>query len=371
MVARRMIDAAHQDKKHGLLLLLLDWAKAFDRVKPQSLVTALRRFGLPSAFVQMIQSIYTCRNFFIQDHAGNSQVLPQSAGIAQGSPLSPYLFIIVQTVLMHDVHSKVQLAAEPPYIVTPAVLYADDTLLASSSAANLQQLLEAIVEEGLKYGLELNWEKTLQMQISTASFVLRPDGQPIKSVREAIYLGGVLACDGRTNRELCRRLGEGTRSLEALAQVWSHSGISRRRKIRIYMAVVVSKVLYSLDSLWLLQSDLRRLDAFHCRSLRKVLRIPCSYVSRISNEIVLENAGSMQLSKMLTDRQISLYKKIAQKPDDSFVKQLVCTSSGEPIRWQMKRGRGRPRQQWCQSVFNLLTQAPVHSFSARVPSPGI
>ena len=90
------------------------------------------------------------------------------------------------------------------YIVTPAVLYADDTLLAFSSAANLQQLLEAIVEEGLKYGLELNWEKTLQMQISTASFVLRPDGQPIKSVREAIYLGGVLACDGRTNRELCR-----------------------------------------------------------------------------------------------------------------------------------------------------------------------
>ena len=137
------------------------------------------------------------------------------------------------------------------------------------------------------------------------------------------------------------------------------------------MAIVVSTVLYSLDSLWLLQSDLRRLDAFHCRSLRKVLRIPCSYVSRISNEIVLENAGSMPLSKMLTDRQISLYKKIAQKPDDSFVKQLVCTSSGEPIRWQMKRGRGRPRQQWCQSVFNLLTQAPVHSFSARVPSPGI
>ena len=33
MVVRRMIDAAHQDHSEGLLLLFLDWAKAFDRVK--------------------------------------------------------------------------------------------------------------------------------------------------------------------------------------------------------------------------------------------------------------------------------------------------------------------------------------------------
>lgn len=115
---------------------------------------------------------------------------PQAAGIAQGCPLSPYLFIIVQTVLLHDVHQAVDLAPEPSYIVTNEVLYADDTLLASHSRENLQKLLTATVEEGSRYGLELNWSKTLQMQISTPASVPRPDGTAIQSVREAVYLGG-------------------------------------------------------------------------------------------------------------------------------------------------------------------------------------
>ena len=122
-----MIDAAHQDKANGLSLLFLDWAKAFDRVKPQSMMTALRRFGLPPAFLQMIASIYDCRSFYIQDHAGTSGVLEQAAGIAQGCPLSPYLFIIVQSVLLHDVEAKVELVDKPPYVVTRSILYADDT----------------------------------------------------------------------------------------------------------------------------------------------------------------------------------------------------------------------------------------------------
>ena len=80
-----------------------------------------------------------------------------------------------------------------------------------------------------------------------------------------------------------RRLGEASRVLDALARVWSHLGISRARKVHIYMSTVVPKVLYSLESLWLLQADLRRLDAFHCRCLRKVLHIQPSYLSQVPN----------------------------------------------------------------------------------------
>ena len=51
------------------MILFLDWAKAFDRINPASLLLALERFGLPREFVNMIGGIYKARRFFIVDHS--------------------------------------------------------------------------------------------------------------------------------------------------------------------------------------------------------------------------------------------------------------------------------------------------------------
>ena len=72
MLIRRMIDAAHQSNDGGMIILLLDWAKAFDRIKPDCMCAALRRFGLPVEMVDMIQSICAARYFTIVDHIGKS-----------------------------------------------------------------------------------------------------------------------------------------------------------------------------------------------------------------------------------------------------------------------------------------------------------
>ena len=44
MVIRRMIDAAHESKHEGLMLVFLDWAKAFDRMKTNTLLHAFISF---------------------------------------------------------------------------------------------------------------------------------------------------------------------------------------------------------------------------------------------------------------------------------------------------------------------------------------
>ena len=142
------------------------------------------------------------------------------------------------------------------------------------------------------------------------------------------------------------------------AKLWSHASITRHRKIEIYSAMVRSKVLHSLESLWILKADMKRLDAFHARCLRKILRIPSSYISRISNSEVLTIAGQTLLSESLRQRQVQLYTKIWKEAGDgtqnSLIQKLVCNKSGEPVSWNLNRGRGRPRQQWNQSVYKLL-----------------
>ena len=49
------------------------------------------------------------------------------------------------------------------YIYIYMYLYADDTLLLSGCAGKLQAHLDLLVDEGSRYGLELNWDKTYVM----------------------------------------------------------------------------------------------------------------------------------------------------------------------------------------------------------------
>ena len=88
-----IIDAAHENRSEKLIMLFLDWAKTFDRVPGDSLLKVLTRFGIPEYVIKLIGSIYEEREFFIHDYCGDSKICPQRAGIAQGCPFSPFLFI--------------------------------------------------------------------------------------------------------------------------------------------------------------------------------------------------------------------------------------------------------------------------------------
>lgn len=88
-VARRFIDKAFAEKDGRLVLLALDWAKAFDAIMPEPMFTALSRFGLPTQFIKMVRNIYSSRSYFVHDHSTSSSNKSQSSGISQGRPLSP------------------------------------------------------------------------------------------------------------------------------------------------------------------------------------------------------------------------------------------------------------------------------------------
>ena len=132
--------------------------------------------------------------------------------------------------------------------------------------------------------------------------------------------------------------------------IWKHVFISKSRKVQIYQTCIVPKSLYSLESIWLLQNERNKLDAFHHRCLRKCLSIPTSYISRIRNVDVLGQAKSQLLSSMLARMQSSAYLWIMQLPGGAFLKRLVCDNLGNPIKWDCNQRRRRPRQRWSTSV---------------------
>ena len=57
-ILRRLLEWVQNHKDGKFYMLYLDWEKAFDRIDHRGLVTALRRMGLPSIYVEIIKAIY-------------------------------------------------------------------------------------------------------------------------------------------------------------------------------------------------------------------------------------------------------------------------------------------------------------------------
>ena len=91
LLVRRIIEQVYERKDGQLLILSLDWAKAFDSIAPDRLLLSLRRFGIPEHFVQVIDAIYRDRRFFVKLGIHESEWYSQAYGIVQGCPLSPLL----------------------------------------------------------------------------------------------------------------------------------------------------------------------------------------------------------------------------------------------------------------------------------------
>ena len=170
-----------------------------------------------------------------------------------------------------------------------------------------------------------------------------------------VYFGSILVSSASAKPELSRRFGETNGNFKTLDACWKHTNIKTERKIQIYLACVVSKLMYCLDSLWLLQGDIQRLDGFHAKCLRRILKIEPSYVSRVSNDFVLKSANQDQLSVLLKKRQNELFQKIASKDDNDLLRRLAfypsCTN---PVIWCSIRRRGRPKLQWTQCIYSRL-----------------
>ena len=353
-LARRLLDQAWASKDGKLILLALDWAKAFDSIAPKALLTALERFGLPMQMIHATQGIYRNRKFFVRDSGRCSAPRSQGFGISQGCPLSPFLFTILMTVLIHD--AKRNFLAHPAYMAehSPPVnelMYADDTLILEGSSGNAELFMQMVAAAGSNYGLSFNWKKLEALAFNCQVSIPTPEG-PVKVKDKIIYLGSLLADDASIRGELGRRLGAAKADFLTLQRVWAHSSLSRTRKVRIFDACIVSKLMYCLHTAWLGAAERRKLNAFQNRCLRSILGIQHSMISRITNKTVLEQADMPLLSSTLLKRQLEFMGHIARQKNENALRQVVFKpDSFELMSLRGKRRKGRPRQSWAGQVF--------------------
>ena len=353
-IARRELERANSEKSGKTILLAPDWAKAFDSVSPDALSKALRRFGVPTEFVNMIQAIYSHRKFVVSDGGSTSRWHTQAAGISQGCPLSPFLFVCLMTVLMHD--AKNELANQGVQLnghcFVNDLVYADDTLLVDVDDEVLGKFMNSVGTIGQEYGLQFNWSKLEALPVNTPAVIQTPDNNHVQVRSSMKYLGSLLASDGRIGSELARRLGMARAEFDTLLRVWSHAAVGMHKKLNILDACVTTKLVYGLHTACLSVAESRRLDGFYVRCLRRVLRIPPSYYSRVSNASVLSMAQRRPISARLRQQRLLFFGELARRSDDDPVRSSVFQKGGCQQRASLHLKRGRPRKTWVSETFN-------------------
>lgn len=259
------------------------------------------------------------------------------------------------TVLIHDANDEMAASGIglSSCFHVHELLYADDTLLIEAREEIVQQYMQCVADAGKVYGLSLNWTKVEMLAAGCDPLLHSPDGQNVARKDKIVYLGSVLSADGSSGSEMNRRVGSARAELEKLSRVWKHAGISVHKKLEIFEACVMSKLFYNLHALSLNTAEKRKLNAFHVKGLRKILRIPHSYYSRVSNQQVLTRAGARQATDVLLERQLLWLGRLALKPDGDALRQSVLKSGPrrlEPRSPEGKRRRGRPRLNWATQV---------------------
>ena len=136
-------------------------------------------------------------------------------------------------------------------------------------------------------------------------------------------------------KELDKRIGKAATTFARLnARVWKISKLTIKTKVAVYNACVLSKLLYGSET-WTTYSDQeKRLNAFHLRSLRRLLGI--SWMNKIPNTVVLSHTELPSMYTLLRQRRLRWLGHVRRMDDGRIPKDIHIvwrTCGGKKRRW--------------------------------------
>ena len=93
-------------------LIFLDFSKAFDKVAHEKLLLKLHQYGIRGDTLNWIKDFFDNRKQTVVINGINSDKVPVSSGVPQGSVLGPILFLAYINDLLEQVKSRVRLFAD-------------------------------------------------------------------------------------------------------------------------------------------------------------------------------------------------------------------------------------------------------------------
>lgn len=357
-IVRRLEEYAIEKWKQ-LHFAFLDISKAYDSVDRPAMWKILKKFGLPSKIIDIIESLHVGQQGRIIQNGQLSRPFNIESGLRQGCILAPTLFLLYMEAITRRM--KQQLPSNSGIKVNfrldgnlfevqrlnaktkcqtvefHHLLYADDALLMSSSRNGLQKIVSAFEEAATDFGLQISIEKTKVMTQGCNSMPkpIQIYGHQVEQVQQFRYLGAIIASNGTSKTEIDSRVSKMQSAFGRLwKSVFGQRSLSIHTKLMVYSATVLSVMRYGLKATSIYRKDEKRLSFIHFKHLRSLLGY--TWKDGKSYLKLLEESGQDSVSQVLRTDRLKYLHTIANRPIENNLPLVVFC--GELAQGKRQRG---------------------------------
>ena len=190
-------------------IILLDFSKAFDKVNHSKLLWKLHQYGIRGHVLDWVRAFLGSRSQRVVIDGEESESIPVTSGVPQGSVLGPILFLIYINDLPNEVCSQVRLFADD------TALYL--TLESEDDSSTLQKDLNILSVWETRWDMGFNPSKCQVVHVTGSKKPVKRDyilhGQVLESVTSARYLGVDISSSLSWNPHVDRITGNANRTL--------------------------------------------------------------------------------------------------------------------------------------------------------------
>ncbi|OWZ01615.1 Pol Polyprotein [Phytophthora megakarya] len=246
--------------------VLLDFAKAFDSVLWPALDLVLHHFGFGATFRNWVKTFYyqTSVSIMLNNSPGEPFLL--GAGVRQGDPLSPGLFVVFVEPMMNFLRArfahqgiKVDEISQPHLLMA----FADDCTGLLSNISDATTFLELVQDYATAAGLRLNVQKTCIMPFThrvsptkirdlraSSTFKVLGTSSTVKLL--GVLQGASITADIRFSQVLL--------ALRARCAIWKYRARTLRGKVVILRSILLPLLWYTASVTCFTASMLRSVD---------------------------------------------------------------------------------------------------------------
>ena len=326
LILQYIVDESMQKKnskavKEGLVVVALDFRKAYDSVNRKSLIETLRKYKIDAKIINLIAKIYTNDTTSI-NMMGEERNIEISSGIRQGCTVSTELFKLVT----YEIIKKLEEEGEEfcvEGINLSSLFFADDNILAAASIKQVVDNLKIVKEISREFGLVINEEKSKALVYKWKEEEKETEEiEGIRIVKRMKYLG-LEICD---ERDIFKYQKENMiAELRKLANATYYAIETSYNRVLIgklwWKSLALSKALFGLGTMTMKAEQIRKMQVIENKVFRLILRASSNTpVAALRGEI-----GATSMKSRARESRLLLAKSILDG-DNELMKMVLWKS---------------------------------------------